>query len=175
MTHVLILGMTESGKTTLAKAMANQYKANGTPVIVCDPLHDPGWNADFVTGDAREFLAVAERNKSCALFLDESGETVGRYNDEMFWLATRARHYGHKSHFVTQRGMQLGKIVRDQCRHLFCFCVSFDDAKLLANEYNKPQLKEAHTLKQFEYFYTSRFGDLKRFSIRPQPRSNRSD
>ncbi len=167
MTHVLIVGMTESGKTTLAKELCHRHQKHGTQTVVLDPLGDPGWNADFQTRDPVEFLETCKRSVSCAIFLDESAQTVGRYNDEMFWLATSARHLGHKSHFITQRAAQLSPTVRGQCRHLFCFNVSKDDCKALAADFNNDQLLLANVLKQFECIYTSRFGSTVKITVVP--------
>lgn len=60
----------------------------------------------------------------------------------------------------------LSPTVRAQCSHLFCFAVSMDDAKVLAAEWNKPELRNANSLRQFECFYAPRFGELKRLKIR---------
>ena len=162
MTHVLIVGMTESGKTTLAVQLAKSARDQGIPVVVLDPLADPRWQADHIGSDPVAFLDIAQRSRSCALFIDESAEVIGRYNDAMFWLATRARHYGHKSYFITQRTAQLAKTIRDQCRHLFMFCVSMNDAKIMADEFNREELRKANELAQFEYFYISRFGTVEK-------------
>lgn len=152
--------MTESGKTSLAKQLAAKYKASGVGVIVLDPLSDPGWNADFQTGDRDLFLNAVKKSRSCAVFVDESGEMIGQYNAEMRWLATRARHYGHNSHFLAQRGAQLSPTVRDMCSHLFLFNVSRVDAELLAREWNREELLQANSLRKLEYFHCSRFGDI---------------
>jgi DNA helicase HerA-like ATPase len=167
MTHVLIAGMTESGKTTLAKDLCHRYYSRGYATAVLDPLNDPDWCPDFQTRDSGDFLECARNSRSLGLFLDESGESVGKYNDEMFWLATRARHYGHKSHFLTQRPQQLSRTVWNQCSHLFLFNISAYDAKLLADEFNKPELRRANELAQFECFYAPRFGPVKRLRIDP--------
>ena len=165
MPHAIILGMTESGKTTLAKKLAAGYRARGIGVLVCDPLNDPGWEADYRTTDSAQFMDTVRRSRSCAVFIDESGEVVGKYNDQMFWLATRGRHYGHNCHFITQRGSQLAKTVRDQAGRLYLFNCSLDDAKILANEWNKPELKSANTLRQGEFFAVSRFGPVEKHSV----------
>ena len=157
--------MTESGKTTIAKRLVSKYQQRGIHSIVLDPLCDPGWRAYHVTADKQDFLQTARLSQSCALFVDESGEVIGQYEKEMFWLATRSRHFGHKSHFISQRPSMLSPTIRAQCSHLFCFAISGDDAKILANEWNKPELKGANSLQQFEYFYCSRFGALEKRTI----------
>lgn len=166
MPHVLIAGMTESGKTRVAKKICSDYRRRGIKTIVLDPLHD-NWQADLQTTDAAEFLDVVRRSRSCGVFIDESGEMIGRYNDEMFWLATRARHFGHNCHFIVQRPAQLSKTVRDQTKKLFLFNVSLDDAKIMANDWNKPALREAHTLRQFEFYYCGRFDPPRKMMLAP--------
>ncbi|HHJ14268.1 MAG TPA: AAA family ATPase [Gammaproteobacteria bacterium] len=162
MPHVLIAGITESGKSTLARELAAEYRRADIGVLVLDPLADPRWEADYQTTDPDAFLQTAKQSWECALFLDESGETVGRYKEEMFWCATQARHRAHRSHFITQRPVQLAKTVRDQCTRLFLFAVSTSDAKVLADEWAKPALLEAATLGPGEFFDVRRFGEPRR-------------
>lgn len=153
--------MTESGKTTKARRLAANYKRQGIGVIVLDPLRDPGWNADFITDDQEEFLDVFWRSRSCAAFLDEGGESVGRYDLAMQKTATRGRHCGHSCHYVAQKATQLAPIVRDQCSHLFLFTSGLASAKMLAEEFNKPDLLQATQLQMYSYFHATRFGHCK--------------
>lgn len=162
MAHVLILGMTMSGKTSIAKKLAGEYKTRGIKTLVLDPLGDPEWDADYKTRDADEFLDVFWRSRQCAAFIDEAGEAVGAYDTVMQRTATRGRHWGHRVHYISQRGIQLARTVRDQCTNLFLFTTSLEDSKIHANEWNKPELKTAHTLRQGEYFFTDRFSPLRR-------------
>jgi hypothetical protein len=162
MAHSLILGMTESGKTTLAKELANHYKSQGIGVIVLDPMNDPGWLCDYKTADPAEFLKVFWASKQCAAFIDESGDSVGRFDTAMIQTATKGRHWGHNCHYITQRGAQLAVTVRDQCSHLFLFTTSLNDSKVHANEWNKPELQTACSLDKGHYFHATRFGVLTR-------------
>ncbi len=167
MPHSLVIGMTGSGKTTLATRFSQEYRRRGVKVIVLDPMIDPRWQADYITNDRYQFLAVLQspETQSCAVFVDESAEMIGHYKNEMFWLATRGRHLGHNCHFVCQRAKQLAPTVRDQCEHLFMFNCSFDDSKELANEFAKVELREAHTLAKGEYFYAPRWGSIERRKV----------
>lgn len=162
MAHVMILGMTMSGKTTLAKMLAAEYRKAGLKVGVLDPLGDPGWPADFRTDDVDVFLARFWDSRQCAWFIDEAGESVGQFDTVMTKTATRGRHWGHRCHYISQRGTQLARTVRDQCASLFLFTTSLDDSKVHANEWNKPGLKEAHALQQGHYFHATRFSPLAR-------------
>lgn len=157
--------MTTSGKTTLAIRLASFERARGYSVFVLDPLKDKRWQADLITSSTKQFMKSATQSRNCSLFLDESGETVGRYNEEMFWLATRARHFGHVSHFISQRATQLAPLVRDQCSHLFLFRVSNPDAKVLADSWSNESLLEASKLDKFHFIYLQRFGKASRYIL----------
>ena len=157
--------MTESGKTTLAKRLAKRYRQANVGVIVLDPMNDPGWNATASFTESAPFLDVVKRSKSCAVFIDESGDTIGRYNDEMFWLATKSRHYGHNAHFITQDAKQLARVVRTQCRHLFLFNSALESCDILAKDWNKPELRKAANLPAFQCYWTERFGSTRHVDL----------
>ena len=161
MAHVLITGMTMSGKTTLARELARQYQAQGVPVIVLDPIRDVQWTkcADYVTDDSADFMGAVMASQSCAVMVDEAGEAVGQYAREMFALATRARHLGHRSHFITQRPAQINPTVRDQCSRLYMFALNADASKLLSRDWNSPAILKGPELDQGEYISVPRFGE----------------
>lgn len=96
------------------------------------------------------------------VFIDESGEMIGRFNDEMFWLATRARHYGHVSHFITQRATALAPTVRTQCSRAFVFRSAPSDARIMADEFAAPQLAAATLLPIGGYLYVAPDGQVSR-------------
>jgi len=156
--------MTESGKTTLATNLSHEYQGRGIKTIILDPLLDQRWGADFVTMDKHQFLAIVKHpeTRSCAIFVDESGEMVGQYQDEMFWLATRGRHYGHACHFITQRANQISPTVRDQCSYLFVFNCSLKDSKELSDGWNRDEIKNAYQLEKGEYLSVPRWGQIER-------------
>ena len=158
MSHQLIFGMTESGKTTLAKRLAAEYKSKGIGVLVLDPLHDPDWQADFKTDSPEVFLNVFWKSRRCAAFIDEAGDCVGQYDDLMIRTATRGRHWGHSCHYISQRGALLARTVRDQCGGLFLFCTALDDCKLYAKEWNSEELLEGSKLSKGEFYRVTRFG-----------------
>jgi hypothetical protein len=153
--------MTESGKTTLAKRLAAQYKARGISVIVLDPLGDPEWSCDFKTHDPDVFLDVFWQSRRCAVFIDEASESAGRFDKPMHKTATKGRHWGHACHYISQRSTQISPNVRDQCSNLFLFSTSFEDCKTHAKEWNNKGIEQAATLRQGEYLHCTRFGELK--------------
>lgn len=144
--------MTESGKTTLARKLANKYQKRGIPVLVLDPYLSSAWNADFITDNPDEFLEVVKDSISCAVFVDECGHySDDGFSDVLRWLATNSRHYGHNSHFISQRAKQLKPTIRDQCSNIFLFKQSFDDAKELTRNFATDDLLEAPKLTKGEY------------------------
>lgn len=160
MAHSLIIGMTMSGKTSLARKLVGEYQKNNISSLVLDPLEDPAWSqagARWQTADGELFLQNVFRARNCAIFVDESGEAIGRYSGEMKKLATRSRHYGHNAHFISQRAVDIDKTIRDQCANLFCFRVSKKDAETLADEYGYEELLDCSRLEKGEFVKCGRF------------------
>jgi len=153
MAHCLIIGKTLSGKTTFAKKKAAALKAHGHNIIVLDPFLDPQWNATYITSDQDDFLEKVWLNRNCAVFVDEGGSTIGKYNKAMEELATRGRHWGHKCFFITQRVKQLSTTIRTQCSEVVIFKQAQRDTKDLADEFVEPIINNAHLLQKGEFFY----------------------
>lgn len=164
MAHSLIAGMTEHGKTTLARGMCSDYIDMGYYTIVLDPLKDPRWRATFITDDGEEFLYMAKRATKCMLFLDEGSESVGRYNVPMQWTATQARHWGHSSHFIMQEAIQIAPIIRSQCTRVFLFASGKRAGKTLAEEFNAPELELCTSLRRGEYLKAVKGGTCQFYS-----------
>lgn len=152
--HWLIIGMTMSGKTTLAKELSKKYSAAGIQCVVLDHMRDPGWSAAHVFSDADEFLDYVRdpaRCLRCALFVDESGQTLDKNDKRYRWLTTTSRHHGHRCHIIGQRAESIDRTTRSQCATLAAFNLSLPDAKQYARDFNAPELLECPTLTQGEY------------------------
>lgn len=166
MAHVLIVGQTESGKTTAARRLALEvFRPNNFPILVLDEFLDPAWQADWITDDPQKFMRVAFLNRSCALFVDEGSETIGRYAGTMKKLATQARHWGHCSHFITQAAVDIDKTIRRNCSAIFLFNTGLEDCKELRKNFVCDTLLDGPTLRQGEYIYFARFGQPVRGNI----------
>lgn len=160
MAHVAIVGPTMCGKTTLACALAENYRASGVHVLVCDPLANP-WPATWQTTDRAAFIAAAKKSRRCALFIDEAGQTISR-DPEAEWLFTTARHWGHVTHVMSQGGTQLTPTMRGQCSRIFLFGCTPRVAEMWAEEFNEPGLLSASALPRFEFLFKERFQPLRR-------------
>lgn len=167
MAHYGIIGMTESGKSTLAKILARDLRSGSDPVkvAVLDPLRYSDWPCDFQTSDPQKFLRFAMTEKSHVLVIDEGGQSVGRYNKEMEWLFTNSRHLGHSIIGVTQGVTQLPPIARGQYSKVYVFNCAFDNFELIANEWNKKALLKLPELGQGEFYRVPRFGKLGKGAI----------
>jgi len=161
--HSLIVGMTESGKTTLAKNLASNLVLKKQPVMVLDILGS-AWGVNYQTNKIEDFMAKVSEVKNCYIFIDEAGE-VGALNKEFMWLATRSRHYGHSVFFITQRSLQLKPIIRAQCQQLFLFCSAKRDCHMLYEDFNHLDLLNGSILRQGEFFHAKRFQDCNHLKV----------
>lgn len=164
MPHSLIIGITQSGKSTLSKLLAERWVKAGHEVGVLDPLGDE-WPASWATKDSDYFLHMAKRRTRCFLIVDESGVSVGLHNQTMSWLTTTGRHLGHACYFLAQRAVQLPLTLRENCVGLFAFALGPKDAKLLAETWNKPELLENSSIPAGEFKWCQRFSETMRGRI----------
>ena len=153
MAHGLILGMTESGKSSLLKQIIASVKDKGIHTIVLDPLCDPSFGADFQTADPAEFEYMWKNSRGCVCGIDESG-TVGKFSDSIREAATKGRHWGHSFFFLAQKATQVEPLVRDQTSNLYLFRSGLQSRKILAEEYDCDTLTES--VEMLEYHYCSR-------------------
>lgn len=130
-------------------------------------MRDEKWDTPYQFVDPAKFLACARASQQCALFVDESGTMIGHYEDEMFWCAIQARHWGHVSHFLTQRPTQLSPTVRSQCTRVYAFRLGVKDAKMLGDEFAAPALVGASELGRLEYVYADTGGRSARGRLDP--------
>lgn len=166
MAHVMILGQTLSGKSTLAKRLAARYRQNGLGILVFDPVGDPEWPTGencYRSADFEEFFRVYNDSRRCAVFIDEAGEACEEFRHEITKTATRGRHRGHRNHYIAQRGSLILRTIRDQCSTLFLFNTGLEDCKIHGAEWNAPELREKGPfLETGEYFHKQRMGQLER-------------
>ncbi len=167
MPHSFIDGTSMSGKSTLAKSLAASYMTAGRGVLVLDPMNDPEWQCSRKFTDMASFLEIARQATGCALFVDEAGDTIGMHPPpEVKWLATQARHWGHKVYFISQRPVLVNPTIRGQCIELFLFNSWKEDGESWAKIMNEPLLGEAYKLPQYNFMHKRKFkpADIKTLS-----------
>jgi DNA helicase HerA-like ATPase len=142
MIHGLIIGVTQSGKTTLAHSMAKEFARKGQAVIVFDPLGTPtaanSWpESAIVFNDKAPFLAYMAREdvSHAHVFIDEAYEIFRHGDPDNYWLLTRGRHYGFQCFLISQRPTMLPPSVRTQCGVAFMFRLAKHDAKEICADF----------------------------------------
>lgn len=156
MAHKLIVGATESGKSTLARAMVEDAAKRGVLVIVYDPTLNPAWGTEFVTDDEGQFFdwlyaAHESGEKSILAVVDEADTIMGMSHRHNWWLFQRGRHFGIEAIGITQRPKLVAPSVRGNVSEIYAFCVSAEDADDVAIGFAAPGLKGAPTLAQGEF------------------------
>jgi hypothetical protein len=153
--------MTESGKTSLAVLSSRNYRERGVSRIILDPLSDPRWEIDpeceWIGSDPEEFTRIWKLNKQCALYVDESGRSIGKYAGEMQEVVTLSRHWGHEAHIIGQRPQQLDATIREQMGQIFLFRSSPLVAKIFAEEFADANLYGCTELQRGEFLSAKRF------------------
>jgi hypothetical protein len=163
--HTLIVGMTESGKSTLARYFARRALAAGHPVIVRDPtLHtetagggwcDPDSAAQlafdgklkiFGDGDAEldRFYRACETTPGAHVFFDEAGDvlTVGNVEDQ--WILRRGRHapYLLSVYLISQRPKMIAPNARTQCAALYLFKMNTSDRREILADFGSDDVAD---------------------------------
>ena len=158
--HALIVGITESGKSTLAKALARMFHSAGRPVLAVNPLSEPGWSGHVTRDPARALDYAQHHLVNAQIFLDEAGDYLTNHKESRpyQWFLRQARHRGHSTWMITQEAQLIIKAARSQAKRLYAFAQSRADAEILAREWNKPELIKLPDLNQGELFVVNRFG-----------------
>lgn len=156
--HLIISGMTESGKSFFAHELCGRMFQKRS-CLVLDMMSGDGseWACDYWTDDPVEFQRVAMYNEQCFLFIDEGGESLNKWAKETEWFGTQSRQWGHRLVFVTQRLAQMNATIRGQCGAIVTFNVHDIDAKKAAETFNDPDLKLASVLPEYEFLLKRRF------------------
>jgi len=165
--HSLIVGISDSGKSTAAHMLAADYLRHKVGVLVLDP-HQQKWPCTRMFTDPLLFLAAAKASRRCALFIEEAGECIGRgkHAREMQWITTGARKWGHSTYLIAQRAQQIELTIRAQCTRGYIFRQSEDDAKALCGTFADKRLMEATQLQEYEFLYVKTFGDVRRMKFK---------
>lgn len=141
----------------------------GKHTIILDPFARQSWAANpeysYITSNEVDFLEAIWSNRECGIFIDEAGETVGKYNDLINSVAAKSRNFGHKCFFIMQRTKQVSTTIRCQCSELVVFRSSLNDTKDLADEFVEPEISKAHNLKMGEFIYVRKGHPPKIFDV----------
>lgn len=163
-----IFGSKMSGKTTLAKSISVEYwKRHRIASLVLDPNNETwGSQAKVFTNENDFWQAVWGAKQPYLVVVDESTETIAR-NKELLPVFTRLRHLHHKLLVIGHHGTNLLPIMREQLDTLYLFKQSDDAAKIWANIYMQPEIRERATrLQQYEFLHTTLYGQPKVYRLK---------
>ena len=134
--HNLIVGISGTGKSNLAKRIAQDFAARGN-VVVYDPLESVGWPESALRfSSPQKFLDHVAHAEKAAVFVDEA-KTLWDYDERAAdLLLYRRRHQGLLVFLIAQRANMVRPNARNQCSRLYAFRQSAKDAELLANDFN---------------------------------------
>lgn len=149
----MIAGQTESGKSTLAHALAGAIHSAGSGIVVYDPTMGD-WPVPAHV-KIEPFIADVLAKRSCVIFIDEAHHAFEQ--DAPLWLATLSRHLGHSAVFIAQRAVLVPRTVRDQCGSLMMFASSLYDCEELGPEWGA-DLRAAAKFPRGRYVRCDRYG-----------------
>lgn len=145
--HTLICGVTQSGKTTLAHALAARLVSQGQNVIVFDPVGTTtaagSWPASaIVFDDEEEFFGYLSRPDVCGahVFVDEAGEIFNLGKRHNFWLLTRGRHFGFFVYMIAQRPKMIAPTARSQAGRGYVFRLALEDLREIGGDFGHSNL-----------------------------------
>jgi len=140
--HCLYVGVTQSGKTTLARANSRTLRAKKINVAVLDPLGTATAGGDWGEGvliftDTEHFLDWIHSPEAVNyhVFIDEAHHVLGHSHIDNFWLLTEGRHFYLTLHLMTQRPKKLHPDVRHNCGRCFMFRLSKSDRSEIGADY----------------------------------------
>ena len=153
--RVLIVGVSESGKTTLANRL---IKDAPVPVFIRDPIGAAWAKCDgrFETSDELRVLLEPLKRSPCIVVVDEAADFFSMSQKENHWIFTRGRHEAILPIAIGQRLKMMAPNVREQASDLYVFESSFEAASILAEAYNMPDLENAPDLTQGEFLHVRR-------------------
>lgn len=155
MAHKLIVGGTETGKSTLARAMEADAVKRGIVPVIYDPTLNPAWISELVTCDEFDFFDMLreqhEKKKSILAIVDEADTIMSMSHRHNWWLFMRGRHFGIEAIAITQRPTNIAPSVRGNTSELFAFRIPKSDAQELANDFAAEGIAKAAELVQGEF------------------------
>jgi len=143
--HVLYCGVTQTGKTTLARHHARILDAADYDVHVYDPVGTETLGGDWperakVLTTPEQFHKHLEHLEGTAdrpvfMFVDESADLFGHAETHAHWIPRSCRHSHIYLRLIVQRPKMLHPSVRTQCAYAFMLRLSQDDGKQLAGDF----------------------------------------
>lgn len=164
-----IIGMSLSGKTTLAKHLSREYwRRAKIRSFVLDPNLDEGPYGEhaLVFRDEPKFWEVVWKTRGSLIIVDEAAETIAR-NDDLTPVFTRLRHLNHKLLVIAHRATNLTPIMREQIDTIYLFRQSEKNCEIFAEIFAEPGLVGAKDLPKYQYLYCELYGKPRLMKVVP--------
>lgn len=161
-----IFGPKLSGKTTLAKALSQQYgKSRNIKSIVLDP-HCESWGEQaLVFQDEEKFWKTVWESKFCLVIVEESAATIRR-DRTLVPVFTRLRHNNHLLLVIGHSGMDLLPVMRQQLDTIYLFRQPEQACKVWAETFCNNDLYAAQQLKQYEFLQSEMYGSTQKLKLK---------
>jgi len=141
-THCLYTGVSQSGKTTLARHVSRILGNSGSPIVVYDPMGTEtvggGWHKNSrIIESPEEFLDLVHDDSfvNTNVFIDEAHHIFSHEQKENLWMLTQGRHYGLTFHLMTQRPKKVHPDARTNCGRCYMFRLAIQDATEIGADY----------------------------------------
>ncbi len=138
--HWFYTGVTETGKTTLARFHARTLAKAKHRVLVYDPVMTEtaggAWEGcTMLPPDPEKAAKVLDSSSNCFVFIDECRDLFGHEHRENHWMLRKGRHFGLYFRLICQRPKMIPPDVRSQCSRLFMFRLAVTDSKEMAKDF----------------------------------------
>lgn len=167
MTRGAIIGMSLSGKTTLAKHLSREYwRRHKIRSFVLDPNNEVYGQHAMVFTDEPKFWETVWKTRGALIIVDEAAETINR-DDDLTPVFTRMRHLDHKLLVVAHRSTNLTPIMREQVDTVYLFRQSEKNCEIMAEIFADPELCKATSLPKYQYIYAALYEKAKLKQVVP--------
>lgn len=156
MPHAAIIGMTTSGKSTLAKKLCEEFNRAGVPTLALCKPGEP-YPAQWQTTDADAFLAKFWASRGCAAFMEMSDVGIDKFDTRFHEPFSKGRHHGHRVFYVSQRHTQVHPCIRENCENLYLFRVSQKSAAIWAEEFADDGILAATSAPRYHFVMCGRY------------------
>lgn len=161
--RILIIGVSESGKSTLARQLLKEAGAGvSIPYYVFDPIMSQWEGAEKITDDMDDYILSVENDPRPKIaVIDEAGDVLTVGNRHYHKVFTRWRHDAILPIAIAQRYKMIAPNVRVNATDLYLFETALPDCEALVTDFNCAELINASKFEAGEFFHLRRENNKK--------------
>lgn len=148
--HTLICGVTESGKTTLARAICRGLLKKKIPVMVRDPVLGTetaggGWGDEShitsnqlqIFEEDEDFFSNIYEARGHHVFIDEAADVFSVGDKDNQWILRKGRHKptSISAYLICQRPKMVAPNARTMCSRAYVFRLAADDLTEIGKDF----------------------------------------